>query len=161
MLHHVITTAFCAAIAASTPALARDLVPAGPIILTVSDAGGATWAFDRETLATLGWETITTVTPFTEGPQRFSGVPLSAVVAATGVTGTTMDAIALNDYRVQIPAGHIERHGVFLALDNNGTPMRVRDRGPIWVIYPSETLEAASRRFDSLMVWQLHELRFQ
>jgi hypothetical protein len=39
--------------------------------------------------------------------------------------------------------------------------MRVRDRGPVWIIYPSETLEVAANRFDRFMVWQLRELNFR
>jgi hypothetical protein len=88
-------------------------------------------------------------------------VPLASVVEATGVQGAIIDAVALNDYRAEIPAGHLEEHDIFLALDQNGTPMRVRDRGPVWIIYPTETLEAANQRFDNFMVWQLRELVFR
>ncbi len=146
----------------SSPGVARDIgTPSGPVILSVTGAGGETWEFDRGMIEALGWRTITTVTPFTEGMQEFSGVSVSDLVEATGVSGTMVDAIALNDYRVEIPAEHIEAHDVFLALDQNGEPMRVRDRGPIWIIYPADTLLAASDRFDSFMVWQLRELHFR
>ena len=94
----------------------------------------------------LGWETITTVTPFTEGPQEFAGVPLSALAEATGAEGTVIEAVAINDYTAQIPAAHMAEHDVFLALDLNGEPMRVRDRGPVWIIYPSDTVDAPSDR---------------
>jgi hypothetical protein len=141
---------------------ARDLgTPTGPVILTVTDAAGATWSFDRAMIEGLGWQTITTVTPFTEGPQEFAGVPLAALAEATGAEGATIEAVAINDYTAQIPADHMTEHGVFLALDHNGAPMRVRDRGPLWIIYPSETVDAPAQRFDSLMVWQLRELNFR
>lgn len=163
MFRPFLTSAIASAlILAATSGLARDLgTPTGPVILSVTGAGGETWDFDRGMIEALGWRTITTVTPFTEGTQEFSGVSVADLVEATGVSGTTMDAIALNDYRVEIPAEHIDAHDVFLALDQNGEPMRVRDRGPIWIIYPADTLLAASDRFDSFMVWQLRKLHFR
>jgi hypothetical protein len=72
-----------------------------------------------------------------------------------------IDAVAINDYAAEIPADHVAAHSVFLALDHNGEPMRVRDKGPVWIIYPSDTLAAADERFDRLMVWQLRELNFR
>lgn len=163
MFRHALAAALCAALTIlSGAAAARDLgTPSGPVVLTVTQAGGASWEFDRAMMEALGWETITTVTPFTEGPQEFSGVPLQALVEATGVTGTMVDAVAINDYAAEIPADHIAAHSVFLALDHNGEPMRVRDKGPVWIIYPSETLATADARFDRLMVWQLRELNFR
>lgn len=163
MIRHVPAALLLAAITLlSGAASARDLgTPTGPVLLTVTQAGGETWEFDRAMIEALGWQTITTVTPFTEGPQEFSGVPLGALVEATGVTGTVIDAVAINDYAAEIPAEHVGAHSVFLALDHNGEPMRVRDKGPVWIIYPSETLAGASDRFDRLMVWQLRELNFR
>jgi hypothetical protein len=143
-------------------AMARDLgTPTGPVVLTVTDAAGGTWSLDRAMIEALGWQTITTVTLFTEGPQEFAGIPLSVLAEATGAEGTVIEAVAINDYTAQIPAGHMAEHDVFLALDLNGEPMRVRDRGPVWIIYPSDTVDAPSDRFDSLMVWQLRELNFR
>jgi hypothetical protein len=72
-----------------------------------------------------------------------------------------IEAVAINDYVAEIPVAHVAEHAVFLALDHNGEPMRVRDRGPAWIIYPSETVDAAQDRFDTLMVWQLRELNFR
>jgi hypothetical protein len=143
-------------------ALARDIgTPSGPVVLTVTDAAGGSWTFDRAMLEGLGWQTITTVTPFTEGPQEFAGIPLSALAEATGAQGTVIEAVAINDYSAQIPAAHMAEHDVFLALDHNGEAMRVRDRGPVWIIYPSDTVDDAADRFDSNMVWQLRELNFR
>ena len=163
MIRQTLAAVLCAALAfLAAPSAARDLgTPTGPVLLTVTEAGGESWEFDRAMIEALGWQTITTVTPFTEGPQEFSGIPLSALVDATGVAGTVIDAVAINDYAAEIPADHVAAHSVFLALDHNGEPMRVRDKGPVWIIYPSDTLVAADERFDRLMVWQLRELNFR
>jgi hypothetical protein len=163
MIRHVFATTACAVLvclAAAAPA--RDIVtPEGPVILTVTDSDGATWSFDRAMIASLGWQTITTMTPFTEGWQEFAGIPLAALAEATGATGRVVEAVALNDYVAQMPIDHIEMHAVFLALDHNGEPMRVRDRGPVWIIYPSDTVDAPTNRFDSMMVWQVRALNFR
>ena len=163
MIRHALAAISLASLAIlGGPAIARDLgTPTGPVLLTVTQSGGESWEFDRAMIEALGWRTITTVTPFTEGPQEFSGVPLAALMEATGVTGSVIDAVAINDYAAEIPADHVAAHGVFLALDHNGEAMRVRDKGPVWIIYPSETLSSAEDRFDRLMVWQLRELNFR
>ena len=155
--------AFLGAFLAGAPrATALDpRTPEGPVILTVAQIGGETWTFDRAMLQSLGWTTITTVTSFTEGPQEFSGIPLAALIDATGATGTVIEATALNDYRVELPFGHAGDHGVFLALDHNGQPMRVRDRGPVWIVYPQDSLRPANDRFDTFMVWQLRNIVFR
>jgi hypothetical protein len=163
MIRRTVIAAVSAALfVLGTAAAARDLgTPAGPVILTVTDTDGQSWPFDREMIAALGWQTITTVTPFTEGPQQFSGVPMAAVAEAVGASGNVVEAVAINDYMAEIPVAHMTEHAVFLALDHDGAPMRVRDRGPVWIIYPSETLEVAANRFDRFMVWQLRELNFR
>ncbi len=162
-MRHVFTLALGAVLVClAAVAQARDIgSPQGPVILTVTSADGSRWSFDREMIAALGWQSITTMTPFTEGPQEFGGIPLAALAEATGASGSVIEAIALNDYAAEIPADHLETHDVFLALDHNGVPMRVRDRGPAWIIYPAETIEGPTDRFDSLMVWQLRALNFR
>lgn len=163
----MIRTAVMAAVAAAiliagTAASARDIgTPTGPVILTVTTADGESWTFDRAMIEALGWETITTVTPFTEGQQEFAGIPMAALAEAVGASGDVVEAVAINDYVAELPASHMTEHEVFLALDHDGAPMRVRDRGPIWIIYPSETIEAAANRFDRFMVWQVRELNFR
>jgi hypothetical protein len=160
ILRMAVATALVVCLAEAAPA--RDLgTPKGPVLLTVTDAAGGSWRFDRGMIESLGWQTLTTLTPFTEGPQEFAGIPLSALVEATGAQGDVIEAVAINDYAAEIPVAHVAEHGVFLALDHNGEPMRVRDRGPVWIIYPSETVGAAQDRFDTLMVWQLRELNFR
>lgn len=170
-MHHPLTSwrtfaatlAFLGAFLACAPrATALDpRTPEGPVILTVAQSGGETWTFDRAMLQSLGWTTITTVTSFTVGPQEFSGIPLAALIDATGATGMVIEATALNDYRVELPFAHAADHDVFLALDQNGQPMRVRDRGPVWIVYPQDSLRPANDRFDTFMVWQLRDIVFR
>lgn len=156
---------FCLAVSAAYPA--PDLPePTGPVLLRVTGSVAQenlpdVAAFDREMLENLDWVEVETFTSFTTGPQRFAGPTLTSVLEAVGAHGVTIRATAINDYTVVIPADHAARHNVILALDNNGQPMRVRDKGPIWVVYPLSEVEAEKKPFDGEMIWQLVELRIE
>lgn len=147
------------------PLQADDLpTPQGPVILTVSghiaatNADGAA-AFDRDMLLALGTRSFTTNTMWTDGPQAFAGVPLKTLMDRLGVTGGTLRTVALNDYAVEIPFSDVEEDAALLALDRNGTPMAVRDKGPVWLVYPYD-LDARfrSETYHSRSVWQLHRI---
>lgn len=137
--------------------------PKGAVLLTVSgeissqnsEVGAR---FDREMLRDLDWREVRTFTSFTQGEQVFAGPTLASLLAAVGATGTTLQATAINDYSVAIPVEHANAHDVILAMDRNGAPMRVRDKGPIWVVYPLSESDAAKQTFDQEMIWQLDRL---
>jgi len=143
------------------PAAAAALPPpTGPVILTVSGriahtngAGGA--AFDRAMLERLGLASLTTSTPWTEGVPTFTGVPLGALLSAVGAAGATLEVIALNDYKAEVPAADAAK-GALLALDMNGAPMRIRDKGPAWLVYPlDQDRSLRSNETKAKMVWQI------
>lgn len=137
--------------------------PEGRILLTVSGSigvhnGDGVAQFDRDMLMALDWREVRTFTSFTEGEQVFAGPTLQSLLAAVQAKGSTVNATAINDYTVQFPTADAEAHAVLLAMDQNGKPMRVRDKGPIWVVYPLSEKDAAKQRFDSEMIWQLDRL---
>lgn len=141
--------------------------PTGPVILTVSGAirntnadGGAD--FDRAMLERIGISEMTTITPWTEGEITFGGVLARDLLSAVGAEGNEVRAIALNDYSSDIPFSDLVDGEVLLALTLDGEPMRVRDKGPIWIIYPAESpTELQNRETRRKMVWQLRELRIE
>lgn len=148
----------------AAPVMAEPLArPTGAVVLTISGEiahrnDGELALFDREMLEALDWTEVETHTSFTQGPQVFSGPRLSAVLAAVGAQGATLVATAINDYAVEIPVADAAAHDVLLAMDMGGMPMRVRDKGPIWVVYPLSEEEAAFKPFDTKMIWQLTRL---
>lgn len=158
-------SAISLAAAMSGPALAEFDPPDGPVILRVtgelgrSNVGEAA-EFDRALLESVGWIEIETRTMFTEGPQRFAGVPLDRLLDFVEASGDVLRARALNDYSVTIPVSDAETHDVLLALDWNGEAMRVRDKGPIWVIYPSN-IDGRDRAHNERMIWQLDSLHVE
>ncbi len=140
--------------------------PSGPVLLEVDGSISRTndserAVFDREMLANLDWVEVECYTPFTQGLQRFAGPTLMSLLDTVGANGATLQATAINDYSVEIPLSHAKLHGVILAMEHNGMPMRVRDKGPIWVVYPLKEREAQSKKFDTEMIWQLARLTVQ
>jgi hypothetical protein len=135
-----------------------------PVILTISgkiDAGkypdGA--RFDRAALLALGSQALTTETHFTRGPQKFEGIRLSTLLDAVGADGSILAATALDGYSVELPIEDAKRFGVFLALTWNGVAMKVRNKGPVWIIYPiSEHPEVNDEIYSARSVWQLKTL---
>jgi hypothetical protein len=78
---------------------------------------------------------------------------------AVGATGTEIDASALNEYEQTIPMDDFYSYDVLLALRMNGDPMRVRDKGPIWIVYPrSDHPELDDFITREKSVWQLTAL---
>jgi hypothetical protein len=118
--------------------------PQDPVILTVTGAIVNTNApgradFDRATLMHLGLSKLVTWRPWTEGEIAFEGVLARRLMAAVGATGTEVHATALNQSEETIPLADFQSYDVLLALRMNGRPMRVRDKGPVWIVYPWST----------------------
>ncbi|MEC9347104.1 MAG: molybdopterin-dependent oxidoreductase [Pseudomonadota bacterium] len=145
-----------------TAAAAELAAPAGRPLLTVSGEIGVTNGeggarFDRAMLEAMPQATVQTETPWTEGKVSFTGVLLADVLDAVKAGGTgTLAAIALNDYKVELPASDARAHRVLVAMAMNGKPMSVREKGPLWIIYPlSDESALQTQETYSKMIWQL------
>ena len=138
--------------------------PQGEVVLTVSGAithtnRGETAVFDRAMLEALGAETFATSTIWTEGAQRFTGVPLGRLMAAVGATGSTAAATAINDYAVDIPESDWAEDAAMVAYQNRGQEMSVRDKGPLWVVYNYDADPAfRTEVIYSRSIWQLDRI---
>lgn len=135
-----------------------------PVLLEVTGKisvtnAGTTAMFDREMLSALPQHRLETYTDWTEGLQVFEGPLLADLLERVGAHGGTIRAIALNDYQVDIPRADSDDHGVILALQHNGAPLSVRDKGPIWIIYPNPNPKSATAsQHNDKSVWQLRSL---
>ena len=119
-------------------------------------------AFDLPMLEALGRTTLVTSTAWTEGRAEFEGVLLSALVERVGATGKTAVAIALNDYKVEIPVEDFSSYPVILAYRMNGKRLRIRDKGPLWIIYPQDDYPALkTKQTQAKWVWQVKEFQFK
>ena len=139
-------------------------VPADKPILTISGEitdknVGDTAQFDRNMLEKMGLVTVVTTTPWYQGPMTFEGVPLDKLMAEVGAKGQRVVAYALNDYTTEIPMEDFAKHHAILALKRNGEYMPVRDKGPLFVIYPYDSdPELKSQIFYSRSAWQVARL---
>lgn len=152
---------------AASPARALD-APAGKVLLTIrgavanpNDHGDA--SFDLAQLEKLPQHTFSTRAPWYPQPRKFTGVLLSDLLAAVGApAGAALKAMALNDYRVDIPADDITRHGAMLAYLLDDKPMPVRDKGPLVIIYPfDDKPELRTAIHYSRAIWQLRTLELK
>lgn len=154
------TLAVCAA-----PLWAEDLgTPAGEVILTVTGKIAVTNAdgraeFDLAMLEALDDSVIETSTIWTEGTQVFQGVSLAALTARLGIEDGVLRATAINDYSVEIPVSDAVENGPIVAYRMDGAVMSVRDKGPLWVIYPYDSdAEYRSEVVYSRSIWQLDRI---
>ena len=151
-------TRLCRALIAALLILLPSLAAAGEAILSFR-VGDVVREYDLETLAAMPSVTFRTTTIWTEGDQTFTGVPLSHVLADAGVTGGTLEARAINDYAVRIPVSDAVEGGPIIAYRRNGQDMSVRDKGPLWIVYPFDSKqEYQSEVIYSRSIWQLDRL---
>lgn len=151
----------------ATTAFAQPVpAPSETPILTVSGQlettnVGDTVVFDANTLADLGTVTIETNTIWTEGVSTFEGVPLKTLVDLAGVDGGRLLASAINNYQVEIPVSDAVEGGPIIAFLMNGERMSVRDKGPLWVIYPyDQNADYRSEVTYSRSIWQVDRIEF-
>jgi hypothetical protein len=66
---------------------------------------------------------------------------------------------ALNDYQAVIPLEDLRRYPVLFAFRQDGRLLSVRERGPVWVVYPwSGHPELDTRVHRQRSIWQVTEI---
>jgi hypothetical protein len=144
--------------AASLPAPAEKpiLTISGKITETNKDG---TAQFDRPMLEALGLVTIETTTPWYEGKVKFEGISLDKLMKQVGASGQRVTVVALNDYTTEIPMEDFAKYKVILAIKRNGEYMPVRDKGPLFVIYPYDSdPELKSQTYYARSAWQVAKI---
>jgi len=153
-------------IALTPSAFALD-VPTGKVVLSITgeithrnaDDGAH---FDMAMLEKLPQRSFTTKTPWYPEPRKFTGVLLRDLLAAVGSQGNVVRAVALNDYRVDIPVDDATRHDVLVAYWLDDKPMPVRDKGPLAIMYPFDAQPALRTAIHySRAAWQLKLLELR
>ncbi|MGL4287834.1 MAG: molybdopterin-dependent oxidoreductase, partial [Phreatobacter sp.] len=138
--------------------------PTDRVMLTISGKisvtnVGNTAQFDRAMLEALGLVSFETATPWHSGPQKFEGVSIAKLLRTVGASGDRIQAIALNDYTTEIPVEDFTRYNVILALKRNNEYMPVRDKGPLFIVYPYDSdPELRSQKYYSRSAWQLAQI---
>jgi hypothetical protein len=129
------------------------LTVTGKIKVTNKDG---TAQFDRAMIEALGQTSFSTGTPWYKEPVKFEGVLLAKLMDAVGATGDRIVSVALNDYSAEMPMEDIRKFGVILALKRDGEYMTVRDKGPLFIVYPFDSdPELKVQKYYSRSVWQV------
>lgn len=136
-------------LALAGPALADD-----PLLTVVGPDG--TQTYDQTALQAFGPVSFATSTIWTEGQPTFTGVPLQTILTDAGIDEGTVSAVAINDYAVQIPVDEVTADYPIVAFQQDGQAMSVRDKGPLWVIYPYDSDPALQSEVTyARSIWQL------
>lgn len=141
--------------------------PKGKVILSITGNvrfknAGDQADFDMDMLAALPQTSFTTSNPWYKETKKFTGPLLRDVLAAAGARGTTLKAVALNNFKVEIPVADTQQFPVVLARLLDDKPMPIREKGPLFIIYPFDTnTELHSARYYSRSAWQLRTLEIQ
>lgn len=141
--------------------------PAGMVILTVSGAlnthnDANTAAFDLALFERLPQHSFSTRTPWYPQPRKFDGVRFGDLLKALDSQATSVRALALNDYRADIPTDDLIRYGAMIASRLDDKLIAVRDKGPLLIIYPFDARpELRSAIHYSRAVWQLKGLELR
>ena len=99
---------------------------------------------------------IATKTPFLPGTVVFEGVLLRDLLKAAALKAATLKMTALNDYTVDVPESDAETYDVIVAYKLDGKYMRVRDKGPFWLVYPlDQHAELQNEATATKMIWQM------
>jgi hypothetical protein len=158
---------FGLALATTNLATADGLsAPQGRVILTISgniahSNQGKDAAFDMAMLEALPQHSFTTRTPWYDKPVKFTGPRLADVLAAVKAQGQTIHATAINDYTIRIPAADAAE-GVIVARLLDDKPMAVRDKGPLFVVYPFDSKTSLrSSVYYERSIWQLKRMSIE
>jgi len=128
------------------------------VYLTVTNASdGFVVELTEDDLLAMEQFTVQTENEFVDGMAEFTGPLARDVIALLNATEIeTLKLTAVNDYAVDVPMSDILDYDVIFAMSQNGTRFSIRDKGPIWVIYPmSDNVELRDRVYNDRLIWQL------
>ena len=106
--------------------------------------------------------TLKTITPWTDETNDYQGVPLAVLLDHFQIDAVTATARALNDYKVEINLKQAIEAGAFIASHENGQAMKVRNKGPFWIVFPwTQRPDLVERKIQDWSIWQLTELKLK
>ncbi|OIQ27172.1 MAG: oxidoreductase [Alphaproteobacteria bacterium MedPE-SWcel] len=148
------TVATIFALMLSLPAIASE----ADVVLTLRN-GDDVQEFSIDQLRAIEEREVNTTTIWSDGVQEFVGVSLDVLMAHVGVSEGVLEAAAVNDYAVEIPMSDARKGGPMIAYMRNGKTMSLRDKGPLWLVYPYDSgAEFRTEEIYSRSIWQLNRI---
>ena len=159
-------SALLCALTLSSAALALDAPKERPILVIsgkiATKNAGEVARFDMKMIEALPQHSFTTSTPWFDRPVKFTGPLLADVLAAVKASGSNVSAVAINDYRITIPAADAAKFQVIIARLIDDKPIPVREKGPLFVVYPFDSsAELRTSTYYERSIWQLKALDIQ
>ena len=116
----------------------------GESVLTVTGPTGEK-TYSLEQIAALGPQTVTINEPFVNKKQTFTAVPMEALLAPSGLTGSQMiDTTAINEYVYSNTAESFVSGGALLAYELDGKPIPYDQGGPVRIIFADDAPGASN-----------------
>ncbi len=145
-------------VAAMAPLAAAD----EPVLTVAGLPAGAELVLTLDQLRAMESRDLRTGTPWTSGAETFTGVTGRRFVEVLGAGGSEVIADALNDYHVTIPFDVFASDTLLIAYARDGQPMAVRDKGPLWIVFPFDAQELyRSDSYKAYAIWSLIHLEFR
>lgn len=141
--------------------------PQGKVILSVKgkighSQDGETARFDLQQLQQLDSATFRMQTRWSDEPHEYHGPRLQALLKAVDAQGDTLRLTALNDYSVDIDRAYINQYNPILAWRQDGRILRVRDKGPLWLLLPVHKYPSLNEgEHATKMIWQLKSIEIR
>jgi len=160
----VVTLVGLAPVCPSVLALAP---PDGPVVLTIGGKIantnlGQTAVFSMRMIEALPQHSFTAKTPWYPKPMQFTGPLFRDLLAAAGASGSKVITAGIDDYKTEIPFADTKTYDMIVARLINGKPMSVREKGPLFVLYPFDAKpELQTERYYNRCTWQLIKLTVQ
>lgn len=110
-------------------------------------------------LAKLPQKSMTLQTPWYPTPKKFEGPLLRDVLKLSGIQAGQIRLVALNDYTISIPVSDAYQYDVIVARRLDDKPMSVREKGPLFIVYPfNEHEELRKTDYYRRCSWQLRSI---
>lgn len=91
-------------------------------------------------------------------PETFSGPLLEDVLKVACGGAEKINMKALNDYAIDVDFTVAKSLKPIVAHSINGTRLSVREKGPLWIMVPSDDLKVTSKELDGMLIWQLSNI---
>ncbi|VEB43906.1 Uncharacterised protein [Chromobacterium violaceum] len=109
-----------------------------------TDAKRGVYQFRDSDLGKLKQVSFTTSTSWTPS-VRFSGPLVRDILAKVEAKGTMVRVLAINYYRYDISVDELGKQSVVLARRIDNKPFDVAHYGPLWLMYPLQTMPDADK----------------
>lgn len=151
------------AVAQTAPASAVQAKPILRVSGRIAQPGSdGTVVWDEARIDALAVHSFTTTSPWFKEKTTFTGPYLSDLLDALGAKGTVLTMRALNDYSIQVPVADAYQYHPILARKINNKVITVRDKGPLFLIYPFDSLpELNTETYFARSIWQIKSIQVE